>query len=200
MPKLTDDQLGDLLRETFADHEPETDSLPKATKRRPLVPVLVAAAAVLAVLVGTVQTVRQSDPEPPAATAAPATNADVWATAIRKIAESHKPVGGWRTLQIYPQVWKIEDNKATPVKPDESMPPPAGRMTFALRQSERDRIGQLVGDLGAVEWTNHTAAGCSRDVAEIAIGPIAHYPDHKSVRVDIHYGCKTFDHLVVDVK
>ncbi|TDD46106.1 hypothetical protein E1263_37220 [Kribbella antibiotica] len=52
MPKLTDDQLGDLLRETFADHVDDLQILPEATKRRRFVPVLVAAAATVAVLGG----------------------------------------------------------------------------------------------------------------------------------------------------
>ncbi|GAA1113086.1 hypothetical protein GCM10009630_07850 [Kribbella jejuensis] len=100
MPKLTDDELGTLLRETFtdreplADHEPFAahqpfaahrpfaareplaDRWPEATKRRSPVPILLAAAAVVAVLAGVLYGVGRagtSAPEQPAAAATPGT-------------------------------------------------------------------------------------------------------------------------------
>jgi hypothetical protein len=204
MPKLTDDQLGDLLRETFADHVDDQASLPIATKRRPLAPVLIAAAAVLTVLAGTVYTVRQSAPEPPAAapTVMPTadTPADIWAVAIRKIAEAHQPSGGWRKLRIYTMVWRVEGKRAVPVRPNEPMPPPANRMIMQAAPADRDRIVRLVGDLAPVEWSDEIAGLCPRDVAEITIGQINQYPDHKSVSVDIAYGCTSYDHLTVDIQ
>jgi hypothetical protein len=202
MPKLTDDQLGDLLRETFADHVDDQASLPIATKRRPLAPVLIAAAAVLAVLAGTVSTVHRTDSQPPTAptaTATPATNDEVWATAIRKIAKQHEPAGGWRTLRIYPMVWRVEGRNGIPVKMGEPMPPPAKRQVMMGELPDRDRVARMLGDLAPVEWSNEIAVRCPGDVAEITIGPMMHYPTHKSVRVDITYGCTKSDSLLVDV-
>ncbi|MFC9687454.1 hypothetical protein ACFTSF_02875 [Kribbella sp. NPDC056951] len=198
MPKLTDDQLGDLLRETFADHE--SDSLPAATKRRRVAPILIAAAAVLAVVLGSVvYGVQRPDPAPPAATPTADTNADVWATAIRKIATAHQPAGGWRTLRIYTTLWRIQGTEAIPVEPNEPMPPSGSRMGFQVERAERDRIGRLVGDLAPVEWSDGIAAACPRDVAEITIGQIAHYPDYKLVNVHITYGCTSRDSILVQV-
>ena len=73
MAKLTDEELERLLRETFADKEDLLDSLPQATKRRrPVAPLLLAAAAVLAVLGSILYGVSRGgdlDPVPPVATA-----------------------------------------------------------------------------------------------------------------------------------
>ncbi len=119
MPKLTDDELGDLLRETFADQENLVDHLPKATKRRPLVPVLLAAAAVLAVLGRHVQTVAAIRPASRRATATPADAADVWATAMPRDRRSHEPAGGWRKLQIGP-AGRWQASKTTQADPGET--------------------------------------------------------------------------------
>ncbi|MDX6283081.1 MAG: hypothetical protein QOH03_4152, partial [Kribbellaceae bacterium] len=55
MPKLTDEEVGQLLRETFTEKEELLDHLPEATTipvRRRKAPVLLAAAAVIVILAG----------------------------------------------------------------------------------------------------------------------------------------------------
>ncbi|MET7282053.1 hypothetical protein ABZS29_27740 [Kribbella sp. NPDC005582] len=198
MPKLTDDQLGDLLRETFADHESATDSLPKATKRRPLVPVLIAAAAVLAVLAGTVYTVGKSDQTPPVATTSPTTaqlsDADVWAIAIRRIAQKNQPAGGWKEVRLY-------DTSMIPMSQPLNKPSiQAGTSFVAVAVApHQQQIKQLLGDLPAVEWTTVSPSGCPRDVAQIRVPPIRQDESGRSVRVVLIYGCATLDSYTMKV-
>ncbi|HEY3563320.1 MAG TPA: hypothetical protein VGL05_37900 [Kribbella sp.] len=120
MPDLTDEELGTLLRETFADREALADrrplarrqalgsmlaeSVPVATKRRSLTPVVLAAATVLVVLAGVLYGVQRlhpaATPEPAATvtpTASPAAyttrDADVWGLAIGEMLRSFQMPG-----------------------------------------------------------------------------------------------------------
>jgi hypothetical protein len=104
MPDPTDEELGTLLRETFADREAlvgraviDEHHVPTATKHRRVMPVLLAAAMVLVVLGGVlygVQRLHSADTVQPAATATAAAtpttspavyttrDADIWGLAI----------------------------------------------------------------------------------------------------------------------
>ncbi|MFD7153797.1 hypothetical protein ACFV9C_04335 [Kribbella sp. NPDC059898] len=116
MPKLTDEELGTLLRETFADRDARVGGavlddhhMPTATKRRGATPVLLAAATVLVVLAGVlygVQRLRPVDDTDPAAAVTPTASsanytsrdADVWGLAIQVTLQSlrlphSKPAG-----------------------------------------------------------------------------------------------------------
>src|SRR5690242_6396714 len=66
MPDLTDEELGTLLRETFADREAlvgrAEHHVPTATKPRRVMPVLLAAATVLVVLGGVLYGVQRLQP------------------------------------------------------------------------------------------------------------------------------------------
>lgn len=96
MPDPTDDELGTLLRETFADREAlvgrAEHHVPTATKHRRVMPALLAAAMVVVVLGGVlygVQRLHPTDTAQPAATVTTPTpavyntrDADIWGLAI----------------------------------------------------------------------------------------------------------------------
>ncbi|WP_432886119.1 hypothetical protein ACQPYH_02930 [Kribbella sp. CA-245084] len=99
MSRLTDDELGVLLRETFTEREDLADQLPEETRRARRAPVLLAA-TVLAVVAGVLYGVHRAaapDPVEPAATAADRTSRDarVWALAIETIVRKDEPKTGW---------------------------------------------------------------------------------------------------------
>lgn len=112
MPDPTDEELGTLLRETFADREAlvgrADHHVPTATKHRRAMPVLLAAAMVLVVLGGVlygIQRIHSADTVQPAATvtgavtptASPATyttrDADIWGLAIGVMLRSFQMPG-----------------------------------------------------------------------------------------------------------
>jgi hypothetical protein len=109
MPKLTDAELGDLLRETFADREHLIDHVPEATEpargRGPL-PALLAAAAVLAVVAGVlygVSRIGAAAPEQPAATPSARTaddDARIWAASLNTMLRTVRPAAGWRSVIV----------------------------------------------------------------------------------------------------
>ena len=108
MAKLTDDDIEQLLRETFADKENLVDELPSATKRRSPGPVLLAAAAVLVVLAGVLYAVnRAGDPDAvsPAGQVSPTVrfesdDAMIWAKAIQSMLRQVTPGQGWKTVFV----------------------------------------------------------------------------------------------------
>jgi hypothetical protein len=121
MPDPTDEELGTLLRETFADREAlvgraviDEHHVPTATKHRRAMPVLLAAAMVVVVLGGVlygVQRIRPADTVQPAATvtaaATPTTSpavystrdGEVWGLAVQVMLQSlrmpHSPSSGF---------------------------------------------------------------------------------------------------------
>ncbi|WP_427886545.1 hypothetical protein ACQHIV_27760 [Kribbella sp. GL6] len=106
MPDLTDEELGTLLRETFADREarvgqalPHENHVPSAHMRRRAIPVLLAAATVLVVLTGTLYGVqripRTTTTQPAAAVSRTSTtyttrDADIWGLAVGVMLRSFK--------------------------------------------------------------------------------------------------------------
>ncbi|GAA0934830.1 hypothetical protein GCM10009554_21180 [Kribbella koreensis] len=127
MSKLTDEEVGQLLRETFADKEGLLDQLPEATStpvRRRKGPVLLAAAAVLVVLVGVVSVAglnRGPSSEPAGASAASSTNgtptppnpsvaitaarppvslAYLSGVAIAELTKWERPAAGWPVVKV----------------------------------------------------------------------------------------------------
>ncbi|MER7246108.1 hypothetical protein [Kribbella sp. NPDC000426] len=108
MTRLTDDELGELLRETFAEQEELIDRLPAATKRWSPLPALLAAAAVLVVLAGVLYAVNRTgaaDSAPPAAFPMPTRRADddalIWTASIETLLRSVKPTAGaWRSVIV----------------------------------------------------------------------------------------------------
>ncbi|MFI6680237.1 hypothetical protein [Kribbella sp. NPDC050470] len=192
MARLTDEELERLLRETFADKESLVDNLPKATKhRRPLAPILMAAAAVLVVLAGTVYGVtRDRDTDPVAsstttgvvdagARAGASENAQIWAAAILAGAQQYKPPQDWQSLVLQDQSVIV-----TQAKRDSAVP------TFTA--ADKDKIVQLVGRVVTVAWSStRTSADTCEDQAlgEVTVGPVIDKGDHKEVAVGIERMC-----------
>lgn len=189
MARLTDEELERLLRETFADKESLVDDLPKASKRRrPLAPILMAAAAVLVVLAGTVYGVtRDRDADPVATTTTTGTvdtagaseNAQIWAAAILAGAEQSKPPQGWQSLVLL-----NETVIATQAKRDSAVP------TFTA--ADKDKIVELVGRMISVAWNSSrtSAATCTgQALGEVMVGPVIDKGDHKEVAVSIEREC-----------
>ncbi|TKK81409.1 hypothetical protein [Kribbella jiaozuonensis] len=144
MTKLTDEELGDLLRETFADRETLVRQLPEATKRRHPGPILLAAAAVLAVLAGVLYGVHRADRPDPAPPVAAATEpGDIWGAAIVAIARQFAPAGGWQSIEVSgpgDRPWTL---------PSGATPPP--RREVHCGGPEADRAGGRAGRTGGLE-------------------------------------------------
>lgn len=138
MPKLTDDEVGQLLRETFAGKENLVDQLPEATTspvRRKL-PVLVAAASVLAVLGGAVSIVgtdHKQETRPDQNQAAPAglkttptpqtattTTAELnltvtgWGLVLQEALKLERPAGGWPAVKILDRPYRVAGDPRGP--------------------------------------------------------------------------------------
>ncbi len=182
--RLTDDELGDLLRETFAEHENLTDHLPEATKRRSPVPVLLAAAAVLVVLVGVLYGVHRPDrsDQPlaatPAATAAGSDDGSIWAAATVSIARLAEPSDGWQFVQVFGQGQRPHTQALKGS--------PAPVVTFSA--AAKARIEAAVRPLAPVTWGG-VEESCAARVATVTLGPVVSKADHKEVHTSIFYDC-----------
>ncbi|MFC6161441.1 hypothetical protein [Kribbella jiaozuonensis] len=182
MTKLTDEELGDLLRETFADRETLVRQLPEATKRRHPGPILLAAAAVLAVLAGVLYGVHRADRPDPAPPVAAATEpGDIWGAAIVAIARQFAPAGGWQSIEVSgpgDRPWTL---------PSGATPPPVVKFTA----EDRKRIEQVVAPVAPVVWNGRDSGNAcdGRRVASISVGPIVDKGDHQEVAVSIFYDC-----------
>jgi hypothetical protein len=126
MPRLTDDEVGKLLRETFTEKEGLLDQLPEATVmtgRRKLMPVVLAAASVLVVLAGVAVVGRLQGASQPAAQnpstgedqgalgkAAP--TADVLGAAIAELSKWERPVAGWSVVKVLDSPYRTAGSPA----------------------------------------------------------------------------------------
>ncbi|NEA35687.1 hypothetical protein [Streptomyces sp. SID13031] len=123
MPKLTDEEVGQLLRETFTEKEDLLEQLPEATSRavRRKAPALLAAAAVLAVLGGGISIAGTGPGSSPSESAkgstssrpsnapskvfaglpAPAElNTKLTGLAIAELTKWERPAGGWPVVKV----------------------------------------------------------------------------------------------------
>ncbi|MET9318390.1 hypothetical protein ABZX12_41810 [Kribbella sp. NPDC003505] len=189
MPKLTDDELGDLLRETFADHEHLADYLPEVAEpprhRGPL-PVLLAAAAVLAILVGAlygVSRVGAVDSAPPAATPAPTRTAYddslIWSASLETLLRSVKPnPGAWQSVILLDgaEVGTARARKGPPISADQRE-----MITSSLRKIAPLRFG---GDM-------QPAPPTCRDnrVGVVEIADVVDKGDHVEAWVSLNHDC-----------
>ncbi|MGW5193108.1 hypothetical protein ACWEOO_27940 [Kribbella sp. NPDC004138] len=186
MPKLTDDELGDLLRETFADHEHLADHLPEATKRHRIAPVLFAAAAVLAVLAGAlygVSRVGAADPAPPAATPTPTRTASddalIWTASIETLLRSVKPgSGAWRSVIVLDQ------------SDDGTNHPPKGPPISADQQ---EMMTYLVRRIAPLQFRGHLLPApptCQDNrVGVVMISDVVDKGDHVEARASLFHDC-----------
>jgi hypothetical protein len=177
MARLTDEDLEQLLRETFADKEELVDSLPQATKRRrPVGPVLVAAAAALVVLGSILYGVNRdgdADPAPPVATGVQNTSgdaspdADIWAAVIVAMAQRFKPGD-----QVY-----LESGATAVVVRQYSQ----GRAAARFSEADKVRIEQLVAAVVPVRWKSPVDSNCTPQTLVISLGAVYERGDHKQV-------------------
>jgi hypothetical protein len=221
MAGMTDDDLERLLRETFADKEKLVaeknklaadkqelvadedelvEALPEATKRRrPVAPILLAAASVFVVLGGILYGVSRgsADPAPPVASAGVAggsenasgnasPDADIWAAAITAITQRADEAGpqSAETAQIVRTV-VVVDQTATTFSGAER-----ASTVRAFSVAEKNRIADLVAKSAhvRVEWPGPAltyTAKCDRTVARVSVGEVVDKVDHKEVSTAI---------------
>lgn len=187
MTRLTDDELGELLSETFADKENLVDRLPEASKRHGRGPALLAAAAVIAVLAGVLygaDLLDNADPVAPPATstATPTPTAfsriagdgDIWGAVVVAMARQFKPAGvQWEAIQVNGS--HLGSRPAT--------------VTFSL--AARAKIERAVKPVAPVIWGGpESPVSCTPGpVPIITVYPIFIYPDHTEVRAVFARGC-----------
>ncbi len=181
MPKLTDDQLGDLLRETFTDHVDDLKSLPEATKRRRIAPALVAAAAVLTVLAGTVMNGSLNTAQPPAPAASP-------------------PFAAAASPDEDTQIWSTVASMVIQVK--------APQRAFALAavgvkmsEAQRNDVAEAVGQGNKVSWVQLQATSspprkdtryesCLKlDIPIVFVGEVVDKGRDREIRAGVSEGC-----------
>lgn len=196
MGKLTDEDIEQLLRETFADKEDLVNELPQATKRRSPVPALLAVAAVLVVLAGVLYGVNrwgQPDPVPPVASTTTTTRGpevsgdrlaasdkgDIWGAAIVSVARRFEPAGvQWAAVRVLR--YSIQTDQVT-----------APGMVFTA--TEKARIEQAVRPLAPVIWNGTPSpVSCApgRDPI-VMVGAIVDKGDHQDVGVMFTQGCES---------
>ena len=185
MTKLTDDEVGELLRETFADKEPLADHLPAATKRRSPAPVLLAVAAVLAVVAGVLYGVSRAG-EPGkipqvAATPVAIEDGDIWGAAIATITRSVEPeAGSWEAVEVFGTMVGIAQQSGATPQPG---------VTFTA--ADRVQIERAVSPIAPVRWNAPISpSSCIPGrVASVTVGPVLEKGDHQEVRIDLRRGC-----------
>ncbi|MEV0798111.1 hypothetical protein AB0I34_10505 [Kribbella sp. NPDC050281] len=192
MARLTDDEIGELLRETFTEKEELTDRLPEATTRRRTGPILLAVAAILIVVAGALVGIRwlTGPASQPAAAAKPVSDTDIWVGAIEATARRYQPSDGWRQLVLLQTpAWKMP-----------GMPSPA-QLTELSRQEISRRVSATVPARWGTPLTASTSTGCfTRRFAEISVGELLDRGDHKEVWLTIVYGCGSINKLTYRVE
>jgi len=196
MPKLTDAELGALLRETFVSKQDLVEHLPEATKRRNAVLPLLAAAAVLVVLAGVlygVQSAGQPEPAPSVSdAAAPVTtvDGDIWGAAIAMAARRFQSGGvKWEAVQVSEQVsGQVSGQVAEQSSGRFNATPAPGETLTAL---DKRRIAQVVTPVAPVRFTASVSPSvCAPGrVPSVIVGPIIDKGDHREVRVTFVLGC-----------
>ncbi|MGW7686456.1 hypothetical protein ACWGID_37290 [Kribbella sp. NPDC054772] len=189
MPNLTDDELGTLLRETFADREQLADKLPETTepvRRRTAVPILLAAAAVLAVLAGVLYGVSRvgaaAPPEPAASTPAPARtstdDARIWAAGLSTMLRTVRPIDGWRSVVVLDlsDVGKNHVRKGPPISPE-----------------QRALLRRLVRETAPIQYhaeMSPAPATCGDNrIGVVQLSDVVDKGDHAEVDVSLFYNC-----------
>ncbi|NIK54963.1 hypothetical protein [Kribbella shirazensis] len=186
MPKLTDDELGTLLRETFTSKEALVDHLPETTKRRSPVPALLAAAAVVVVLAGVlygVQRVDRPDPAPPVATAASSEKGEIWGVAVATVVRKFQPAGErWTAVKVFGQAAAMNASD-----PPEVLQPGVTFTTLDKREIER----AVTPIAPVVVWTSAISPEtCAPGtVPSVVVDPIVGKGDRREVRVLFMLGC-----------
>jgi hypothetical protein len=201
MPKLTDEEVGRLLRETFAEKEDLVDQLPEATVApvRRKAPVLLAAAAVFVVMAGALSIAginRGPSSEP--ASAPPASNADSTPTppnpqvqltapppsvstaylsgvAIAELTKWERPAGGWPVVKVLDASYDAA-----------SSPTSAGGAGTLISKQDRSTIAELAGT--PISWVRSRPAGPNAcDQADgtpyVTLGPVVLKPDGSSATI-----------------
>jgi len=177
MTKLTDEEVGRLLRETFADKENLVDSLPVATRRRKA-PVLLAAAAVLVLLAGVLFAAGDRDDK---IAAEGPRDAAIWATVISEMMKKtpEEKVGPDLFILAAPQNFPPPGQSGHVRGPDFST-------------QTKARIEQLVALGRPVRWTDQVHSSCASPLPGsrfIAVGLIVDKGDHQEVMTYDARGC-----------
>ncbi|TDD13717.1 hypothetical protein E1218_34150 [Kribbella turkmenica] len=181
---MKDLDLERLLRETFADKEKLVGKLPPATEsRRPVAPVLLAAAAVLVVLGGILYGVnRGPEVEPAPAAVAPAgDDAEIWATAIAALTAKFR-------AQYKLDAVLVLGGTADPVTTE------AATRSRAFSAAQKNRIAEVVSTRANVHVTwiepsYATQQSCLRTRAEVSVGDVVDKGEHTEVHTRIAYNC-----------
>ncbi|MEU4390497.1 hypothetical protein [Kribbella sp. NPDC023855] len=204
MPPVTDDEVGALLRETFAEKEKLIDQLPKATTRpvRRKAPALLAAAAVLAVLAGTIaiagdtggrqtldsgggkaeQSASMTPTPRPKTLSATASKVglplrpQLTSLAIAEIAKRERPKGGWPVVKVLDAAY---GGAGSPTGPG-----PAG---VPFTAPERSQIAASAGV--PIEWVKKRPTGsniCDQQASPapyITVGQLAFDKGHSTATI-----------------
>jgi hypothetical protein len=194
MTRLTDDELGELLRETFAGQEELIDKLPEATNRRNPLPAMLAAAAVLVVLAGVLYGIHragQPDQTPPVA-ATPATSTttassesgEILGAAIGTVLRGFEPAHAhWKGVQVIAGAVVVNAASRQP----SLSPLPVGTLSNVVK---RQILLSIKPTVMGVWYQPLPASSCNAGLSPlVTVGPIVDKGDHKEVRISFMRGC-----------
>ncbi|WP_350279472.1 hypothetical protein [Kribbella sp. HUAS MG21] len=202
MPKLTDDELGELLRETFAGKESLADRLPEAPKRRRPTPALLAAAAVVAVLAGVLYGVGRlgpADPVSPADSVSPAATAAVTRSPARPYTVSTVPLPPFTNGG---EIWgAVTVDLLRRFKPDgggdwEAVQvngghPPGVKPAITFSPGVKAQIADAVRPVAPVRWGGpESPVSCTPGrIPIVFLDPIVYRGDQAEVHTFMTWGC-----------